>query len=611
MRMYFLFIALTLMWNTKSNRKQLTVRPGHDYALFFAVNDYQYMNDLRNPIQNALDIADELEENYGFEVEIVRNPTIDKIDQKLSEYTNKFAQGKFDQKGQLFLYFSGHGIFHNGNGYFMTADANPIKPQRTAMEYDHYRNLINDIPCQHILVAIDACNSASFDMNYGNRNDNRRFVRKGEKDFDRILLNHNTYKTRCFWTSDGLGNQTPDQSSFAYNLLEGIRTYSTNIGYIRSSELFSTHIEKAFPIPGGGSFGEDEPSGCFLFFKENDRIKTSPDNDFQLWDWVSKKNTIDSYRFYIETYPNGKFTENAFLQIQGLDYQNSETTNNSSVPIPEMALVKGGSYYMGSETRSEAERPVHLVELLDFYIGKYEVTNKEFIYFLNHTSYKVSIVDDLCKIGGITVYRFDACFPDYEDVIHDINIGIVRGYENHPIIGVSWFGAILYCNWLSKKHGLMPVYSIIGNSIVPEWDANGYRLPTEAEWEYAARALGKTHTWSGTSDINELYKYANLRGKEDGYPFTSPIGNFLPNSIGLYDMTGNANEWCWDWSDKEYYKYSERKNPKGPPSGKSHVLRGFSWVFDGSKAHLTSRFAGDYVGICSDVTGFRLARNFK
>ena len=206
---FLLLLSNAVLSNARSSRA------GQDRALFFAVEDYAYMPALGNPRQNAQDIATELKEHYGFEVEVIANPTIDEIDKTLSEYAARYADGTYPAQGQLFLFFSGHGVQEGRNGYFMASDSDPGRPQRTAMEYDYYRSQIDQINCQHILVAIDACHSATFDPNHGLRNDNRRFRRKGEAAYDRILANHQSYRARCFWTSDGLGEETPDRSTFA------------------------------------------------------------------------------------------------------------------------------------------------------------------------------------------------------------------------------------------------------------------------------------------------------------------------------------------------------------------------------------------------------------
>ena len=145
--------------------------------------------------------------------------------------------------------------------------------------------------------------------------------------------------------------------------------------------------------------------------------------------------------------------------------------------------------------------------------------------------------------------------------------------DEHPVVNVSWNDAVAFCKWLNRKEG------------------KTYRLPTEAEWEYACRAGTTTRYYSG-DDPETLAKVGNvadaaLKAKfpdwqytikaNDGYVFTAPVGKFTPNAFGLYDMHGNAWQWCTDWYGAEYYARSPIDDPTGPDSGAVHVLRGGSW----------------------------------
>ena len=178
-----------------------------------------------------------------------------------------------------------------------------------------------------------------------------------------------------------------------------------------------------------------------------------------------------------------------------------------------------------------------------------------------------------------------------------------------PAIYVNWYEAIAYCNWLSEKRNYTPVYQIEGKQVIPDWSANGYRLPTEAEWEYAARSGGKLEKWSGTSAADSLSIYANIDSPEDSYFYRSPVGSFRGNGLGFVDMTGNVWEWCWDWYAADYYSFSPRCNPKGPESGTSRVLRGGCWAC--RKIYSTTAHRGrQWPENGINHNGFRIARNF-
>lgn len=235
---------------------------------------------------------------------------------------------------------------------------------------------------------------------------------------------------------------------------------------------------------------------------------------------------------------------------------------------------------MGSESGEDDEKPVHIVVLDDYFIGKYEVTFDEF--------------DTYCDATSMTKTEDEG-----------------KGRGKRPVVWVNWYRAIDYCNWLSEKEGLERVYSISNSQVTANWKANGYRLPTEAEWEFAARSRGSNDKWSGTSNQNELKEYANGLSSDDGYivSYNAPVGTFKPNDLGIYDMSGNASEWCWDiWSSQ--YPSNQSVNPHGPENGRYRIHRGGSSIYIPNYLRCTKRltmFPEDRHGGC----GFRIARNAK
>ncbi|MBN1162999.1 MAG: formylglycine-generating enzyme family protein [Candidatus Krumholzibacteriota bacterium] len=287
---------------------------------------------------------------------------------------------------------------------------------------------------------------------------------------------------------------------------------------------------------------------------------------------------------------------------------------------PDFILVEGGGFEMGNSYPGgdDDERPVHNVELDPFYIGKTELTVREFREFIKATGYVTTAEEKgwASDFAGDKVEKIPgACWK---------KVGFAQD-DSHPVVCVSWLDAIAYCNWRSEKEGLSPCYSGEGDSVRCDFGADGYRLPTEAEWEYMARSRGKRikYAWGdGEPYINGrpagntkdeaarrewgVKKY--WEGYDDGYACTSPAGHFAPNELGVHDISGNVYEWCWDRYGEDYYQYSPVRNPTGPARGEMHSCRDVGFGCPVYQECVASRGKGK-----PDLTfswgGFRLARS--
>jgi formylglycine-generating enzyme required for sulfatase activity len=250
-------------------------------------------------------------------------------------------------------------------------------------------------------------------------------------------------------------------------------------------------------------------------------------------------------------------------------------------PEPEgFVLIPAGTFQMGDALLSgdPDERPVHRVNVSAFFLQARETTKSEW--------------DEVLTWALANGYTFD-------------NLG--RGKApDHPVIYVSWYDVVKWCNARSQKEGLVPCYyADAARTLVYKrgrteltnervlWSASGYRLPTEAEWEKAARGgfQGRRYPWGDSithsqanyfSDAEFNYDVSPTRTYHPSFetgtqPFTSPVGSFAPNGYGLYDVTGNVWEWCWDWYDSGFYNKSPALNPRGPSFGSLRVGRGGSW----------------------------------
>src|SRR5579863_6195741 len=198
-----------------------------------------------------------------------------------------------------------------------------------------------------------------------------------------------------------------------------------------------------------------------------------------------------------------------------------------SLPEPQLVLIPAGWFAMGSEDGQENERPVHRVWIDSFYLGECPVTNDEYAAFLRAAG------SELPSLWGDP--RFN--------------------YPKQPVVAVSWYEAVKYCEWLSEISG------------------RKYRLPTEAEWERAARGglEGKLFPW-GDDPPQSLANYGE-RWKTG----PEPVRTSSPNGFGLYDICQNVHEWCSDWYQPDYYAHSAQRNPQGPGTGQRRASRGGSW----------------------------------
>jgi len=194
---------------------------------------------------------------------------------------------------------------------------------------------------------------------------------------------------------------------------------------------------------------------------------------------------------------------------------------------PEMIVIPSGVIRMGCERGAENERPVHRVSLDQFAIGRFAVTNREYRNFVKATA--------------------NSAPKNWTDVRFN--------HPDKPVVGVSWFDATKYCEWLSQKSNKL------------------YRLPTEAEWERAARGLleDKLYTWGDEApNLQPNYDLLWIDGPER-------VGQRPQNTFGLFEISENIHEWCSDWFDKDYYSGSPFHNPKGPIAGTRRSSRGGSW----------------------------------
>lgn len=273
------------------------------------------------------------------------------------------------------------------------------------------------------------------------------------------------------------------------------------------------------------------------------------------------------------------FDDNGCFVLLAQDGTHTEpqrsASKTNSIGI-QLALIQSGEFSMGSLDGEKAEQPQHTVKLTkSFYLGTTEVTVRQFRMFVEATKFTTyaerARKRDPRERGPVLTWRSP----------------LFTQSDNDPVVHVAWSDAEAFCDWLSNKEG------------------QDYRLPTEAEWEYACRA-GSTTKWFCSDAEADLKEYAWYRDNANAKQTPHAVARKKPNAWGLYDMHGNVQEWCQDWYKEDYYATAPRENPTGPPTGSYRVIRGGSYG-DGAIYCRAAFREGNKPGFHRSYLGFRVA----
>ena len=365
----------------------------------------------------------------------------------------------------------------------------------------------------------------------------------------------------------------------------------------------------------------------------------------------------------VVTYNDKTQNEYVILVRGGMD---NASMNITDVMIPSGTFSMGDHIGFNDPKHPSDELPLHDVKIDSFYMAKTHVTNQQYLTYLN-SAYAAGLITVKNKIvygvGLDSIYCYTNQYASYYSISFDGKTFSIADFRaNHPVVGMRWYGCIAFCNWLSSQNGLTPCYNLTTG--ICDFTKNGYRLPTEAEWEYAARGGQNNpyynYPWGNNTDGNETY--ANWPGSGDPYesidtnlyPFSTPVGFYdgtlkqktdynwsssaasyqTANSIngyGLVDMAGNVWQFVNDWYSSNYYSISPVTNPKGPdvsgaspmPDGKIYKgMRGGNWYngdivngIDDGHSRVSNRNPSYFRGPLDPNhpwyhIGFRVARNF-
>lgn len=284
-----------------------------------------------------------------------------------------------------------------------------------------------------------------------------------------------------------------------------------------------------------------------------------------------KKNNRIKLKTGIDTLDIRLFSAILLILLLSIAYTIVVSAEKKENPL---ILIPGGTFTMGTDRRAPDEKPAHKVYLDAYYISKYEVTNAEYFEFWHSLQ------------ANNPKNTQEATQHTPENFTHLSHIGDwperATKFPNHPVVGVSWDDAKAYAEW------------------------KGMRLPTEAEWEKAARGYSdRTWPWG-----NAIEPYANTSDKNDGYENRiAPVGSFPKGKsyFGVMDMAGNVWEWTADWYSDVYYFHSPKKNPTGPTVGSWRVIRGGSWIDTLPRCSTTFRYYF-YPTLKTSSVGFRVAK---
>lgn len=363
-------------------------------------------------------------------------------------------------------------------------------------------------------------------------------------------------------------------------------------GYITGKETVRVERDKSKTVSilldksSGSIKVSSDPSGAKIYL-DGAYTNTTPDTIADLKAGSYKIKVIkDGYREYTATV---SVSEGQEAEVSAnLEALKKASTRGASYIDPttgtEFVFVKGGCYQMGDTfgDGDKDEKPVHEVCVDDFYIGKYDVTVGDFRRFVSDTGYSTE-----AEKSGECYYYVGNDWKNDDSSKNWKNPGFSQEDRN-PVVCVSWSDATAYAEWMQSKNG------------------KTVRLPTEAEWEYAARSGGKAEIYAGGNDIDSVAWYYGNSGNR-----SHAVGTKKPNGLGLYDMSGNVWQFTADWYGENYYNESQRNNPKGPGSGQYKALRGGSWGHAPRHARAAVRAGRTAAARHNMYSGFRLALSVR
>jgi formylglycine-generating enzyme required for sulfatase activity len=606
---------------------------GRKLAFLVGVKTYEHadLRDLDFPENDVEELAAVLK-NDGFEI-VVLTTTRGKTDarskptaENLRKRLKLLLQG-VTKRDLLIVGLAGHGIqpLSSDDSYFCPSDANPVvrndkpvAPERL-VSVGEILAQVSDSGIGHKLLMVDAC-----------RNDPSARSAK-HRGVDHVNVSALPSQTGVLlscsqgefsFESKSLGS---GHGVFFYHVIEGLKGAAKDNDGLVTWDGLGLYVRTKVPATVEHLFAKDgaeqRPNAIgnllgvpAVLARITDRPGTNPtpshpEGPTLLHAPFSPEQAHAAQKAWAESLGSG-----AEMTVQRLKL--------------EMVLIPPGEFQMGSlddaaallrrfpyatQRLNDGEWPVHPVRITKpFYMGKYSVTLRQFLRFYRDAGYRCE-----CEVDGKGGWGWTGNGYEQRTSFVPWSWGFTEQTMEHPVVNVTWNDATAFCEWLSKNEG------------------KKYRLPTEAEWEYACRAGTTSRYWFG-DDGEDLVRYDNVADQSnkknfphpenvvlqvvengtwknttthfpfladsDGYAFTAPVGSFKPNAFGLYDLHGNAAQWCGDWYAKDYYQVSPVDDPPGPVDGTARVYRGGGWrtiaVYSRAafRHHFKPADRNDYVG---------------
>jgi formylglycine-generating enzyme required for sulfatase activity len=633
---------------------------GERFALVIGNSDYSDLGSLKNPVNDATDMAKALEE-LGFEVTLLLNADLIAMDEAVLRLSSNLAR-KADSTG--FFYYAGHGVQSGGVNYLIPSEAKipgesylkvrALAAQTVMDNLLEARNGLN-------VIVLDACRDNPFSWG---RSGTRGLTMVGNQPSGSIVV----YATSAGSVAlDGTGRN----GVFTAELLKHLRTPGVEINEVFNrtgagvlaatlnrqnpavyNQFFGTAYLAGQEAPAAvlpsttttttlaavavaktktptlsmtksyGSVTISTKSAGTLYLDDMEISALPAKSEARLDDIEVGSHSLrmryadgDIEVYYFSVEKGGEvpviFTWAPTPIVATMTSTTTSTTTTTtlapvvkSIRSPsglDMIMVEGGTFNMGSEDGEADQKPLHRVALSGFFMSAGEITVAQYRTFVQSARYKATAGYE----GGMMWDAAAQKWVTMDDASWEKTYlpNNRKQADSEPVIMVNWYDAVEYCNWLSKKEGLPTVYTIKGTNVTANFDRNGYRLPTEAEWEYAARGgrNSKERSYAGSDSIDTVGWYYSNSGNS-----TQPAGMKAPNELGLCDMSGNVQEWCWDWYGG--YSGSVQIDPAGPLKGEEKVCRGGAWINSASRCTPAFRLSTE-PGIRCTIIGFRVVRN--